>query len=215
MSHRPSTVKLSLSPVEIDGQTVTFRPIRDGIDSEVSGVLEVIEDADGFNVNASYVVSENPPRSHVYWFDQSEIDGITRSLIKEKRRVLIVDDDPDSTHLVKILLEKTGNYVVLEENDADQAHQSARNFRPHAILLDIMMPKTDGSEVAAQIEADPELRSTPIIFLTALITEPETRAGLRIEGHRSLAKPINIPRLIDQIEESLPRVTTTPSRSQE
>ena len=215
MSHRPSTVKLSLSPDEIDGQTVTFRPIRDGIDSEVSGVLEVIEDADGFNVNASYVVSENPPRSHVYWFDQSEIDGITRSLIKEKRRVLIVDDDPDSTHLVKILLEKTGNYVVLEENDADQAHQSARNFRPHAILLDIMMPKTDGSEVAAQIEADPELRSTPIIFLTALITEPETRAGLRIEGHRSLAKPINIPRLIDQIEESLPRVTTTPSRSQE
>ena len=215
MKHRPSTVKLPLSPDEIDGQTVTFRPIRDGMDSEVSGVLEVIEDADGFNVNVSYVVSENPPRSHVYWFDQSEIDGITRSLIKEKRRVLIVDDDPDSTHLVKILLEKTGNYVVLEENDADQAHQSARNFRPHAILLDIMMPKTDGSEVAAQIEADPELCGTPIIFLTALITEPETRAGLRIEGHRSLAKPINIPRLIDQIEESLPRVTTTPSRSQE
>jgi CheY-like chemotaxis protein len=215
MKHRPSTVKLPLPPDEIDGQTVTFRPVRDGIDSEVSGVLEVIEDADGFNVNASYVVSENPPRSHVYWFDQSEIDGIARPLIKEKRRVLIVDDDPDSTHLVKILLEKTGNYVVLEENDADQAHQSARNFRPHAILLDIMMPKTDGSEVAAQIEADPELCGTPIIFLTALVTEPETRAGLRIEGHRSLAKPINIPRLIDQIEESLPRVTTTPSRSQE
>ena len=215
MSHRPPTVKLPLSPDDIDGQTVTFRPIRDGIDSEVSGVLQVIEDADGFNVNASYVVSENPPRSHVYWFDQSEIDGITRSLIKEKRRVLIVDDDADSTHLVKILLEKTGNYVVLEENDADQAHQSARNFRPHAILLDIMMPKTDGSEVAAQIEADPELCGTPIIFLTALITEPETRAGLRIEGHRSLAKPINIPQLIDQIEESLPTVTTTPSRSQE
>ena len=215
MKHRPSTVKLPMSPDEIDGQTVAFRPVRDGIDSEVSGVLEVIEDANGFNVNASYVVSENPPRSHVYWFDQSEIDAIARSLIKEKRRVLIVDDDPDSTHLVKILLEKTGNYVVLEENDADQAHQSARNFRPDAILLDIMMPKTDGGEVAAQIEADPELHGTPIIFLTALITEPETRAGLRIEGHRSLAKPINIPQLIDQIEESVPRLTTTPSRSPE
>jgi len=215
MRHRPPTVKLALSPDEVDGQTVMFRPGRDGIDSEVSGVLEVIEDAEGFNINASYVVSENPPRSHVYWFDQSEVDAITRSLIKEKRRILTVDDDPDSTHLVKILLEKTGNYVVLEENDADQAHQSARNFRPHAILLDIMMPKTDGSEVAAQIEADPELRSTPIIFLTALVTESETKAGLRIEGHRSLAKPINIPRLIDQIEESLPRLTTTPSRSRE
>jgi two-component system, OmpR family, alkaline phosphatase synthesis response regulator PhoP len=178
-------------------------------------VLQVIDDADGFNVNASYVVSENPPRSHVYWFDQSEIDAIARSLIKEKRRVLIVDDEPDSTHLVKILLEKTGNYIVLEENDADQAHQTARNFRPDAILLDIMMPKTDGGEVAAQIEADPELRNTPIIFLTALVTELETKAGLRIEGHRSLSKPINIPQLIDQIEESLPRITTTPSHSQE
>jgi CheY-like chemotaxis protein len=192
-----------------------FKPLRDGIDSEVSGVLQVIEDADGFNVNASYVVSENPPRSHVYWFDQSEMDAIARSLIKEKRRVLIVDDEPDSTHLVKILLEKTGNYIVLEENDADQAHQTARNFRPDAILLDIMMPKTDGGEVAAHIEADPELRNTPIIFLTALVTELETKAGLRIEGHRSLSKPINIPQLIDQIEESLPRITTTPSHSQE
>ncbi len=215
MSHRPPTVKLPQSPDEIDGRTVMFKPLRDGIDSEVPGVLQVIEDADGFNVNASYVVSENPPRSHVYWFDQSEIDVIARSLSKEKRRILIVDDDPDSTHLVKILLEKTGNYVVLEENDADQAHQSARNFRPDAILLDIMMPKTDGGEVAAQIEADAELRNTPIIFLTALVTEPETKAGLRIEGHRSLAKPINIPQLIDQIEESLRHMTTTLSHSQE
>jgi len=203
MSYRPPTVKLPLSPEEIDGRTVTFKPVRDGIDSEVSGVLQVIEAADGFNVNASYIVSQDAPRPRVYWFDQFEIDAIARSLIKEKRRVLIVDDDAESTHLVKILLEKTGHYLVLEENDADEAHQSARNFRPDAILLDIMMPKADGSEVAARIEADPELRSTPIIFLTALVTELETRAGLRIEGHRSLSKPINIPELIEQIEKSL------------
>jgi len=203
MSYRPPTVKLPLSPEEIDGRTVTFKPVRDGIDSEVSGVLQVIEAAEGFNVNASYIVSQDAPRPRVYWFDQFEIDAIARSLIKEKRRVLIVDDDAESTHLVKILLEKTGHYLVLEENDADEAHQSARNFRPDAILLDIMMPKADGSEVAARIEADPELRSTPIIFLTALVTELETRAGLRIEGHRSLSKPINIPELIEQIEKSL------------
>src|SRR5213596_2376228 len=215
MSYRPPTVKLPMPPEKIDGQTVTFRPVRDGIDSEVSGVMQVIEEANGFNVNASYIVSQNPPLCRVYWFDKSEIHAIAGSAVKEKRRILIVDDDPESTHLVKILLEKTGNYIVLEENDAEEAHQSARNFRPDAILMDIMMPKTDGGEVAAQIEADPELRGTPIIFLTALVTEPETKAGLRIEGHRSLAKPINIPQLIDQIEESLPHTTTTPSHSQE
>src|SRR2546422_3130128 len=207
MGYRPPTVKLPIPPEKIDGQTVTFKPVRDGIDLEVPGVMQVIEDANGFNVNASYIVSQDPPLCRVYWFDQSEIDAIAKAAVKEKRRILIVDDDPESTHVVKILLERTGRYLVLEENDAAKAHQSAQNFRPDVILLDIMMPKTDGGEVAAQIEADPELQSTPIIFLTALVTEPETKAGLRIEGHRSLAKPVNIPDLINQIEESLPRTT--------
>jgi CheY-like chemotaxis protein len=204
MSYRPPTVRLPLCVEKIDGQSVTFRPVRDGIDFKVTGVIQVVENADGFNVNASYIVGQDPPQSRVYWFDQCEIDAVARSLAKEKRRILIVDDDADSTHLVKILLEKTGGYVVLEENDSAVAHQSARTFRPDVILLDIMMPKTDGAELAAQIEADPELHGTPIIFLTALITKPETNTGLRIEGHRSLAKPINIPELIDHIEESLP-----------
>jgi CheY-like chemotaxis protein len=186
---------------KIDGRTATFRPMRDGIDSEVSGVIQVIENGNGFNVNASYIVSQNPPLCRVYWFDQSEIDAIARSAVKEKRRILIIDDDRESTNLVKILLEKTGSYLVLEENDATKAHQSAQNFRPDVILLDIMMPKTDGGEVAVQIEADPELQRTPIIFLTALVTEHETKIGLRIQGHRSLAKPINIPELINGIEE--------------
>src|SRR5207245_3156516 len=192
MKLRPPTVKLPIPPEKIDGQTVTFKPVRDGIDLEVPGVMQVIEDANGFNVNASYIVSQNPPLCRVYWFDQPEIDAIAKLAVKEKPRILIVDDDREITRLVKILLERTGRYLVLEENDAAKAHQSAQNFRPDVILLDIMMPKTDGGEVAAQIEADPELQSTPIIFLTALVTEPETKAGLRIEGHRSLAKPVNI-----------------------
>jgi CheY-like chemotaxis protein len=210
MKYRPPTVKLPIPPEKIDGQTVTFRPVRDGIDSEVSGVMQVIEEADGFNVNASYIVSQNPPLSRVYWFDQSEIDAIAGSAVKEKRRILIVDDDRESTHLVKILLERTGSYLVLEENDATKAYQSAQNFKPDVILLDIMMPETDGAEVAAQIEADPELQRTPIIFLTALVTKPETKAGLRIQRHLSLAKPINIPELINGIEENLPAIARDP-----
>ena len=120
-----------------------------------------------------------------------------------KRRILIVDNDRDTTHLVKILLERTGRYSVLEENDATKAHQSAQNFRPDLILLDIVMPETDGGEVAAQIQADPELQGTPVIFLTALVTNSEAKAGLRIQGHPFLAKPINIPELINGIEENL------------
>ena len=123
--------------------------------------------------------------------------------VDRKQRILIVDNDRNTTHLVKILLEKTGRFSVLEENDATKAHQSAQNFRPDLILLDIVMPETDGGEVAAQIQADPELQRTPVIFLTALVTETETKTGLRIQGHPFLAKPINIPELINGIEENL------------
>jgi CheY-like chemotaxis protein len=123
---------------------------------------------------------------------------------KERACILIVDDDRDTTHLVKVLLERTGHYLVLEENDATRAHWSALNFRPDVILLDIMMPAKDGGEVAARIHADPKLENTPIIFLTALVTRAEAKSGLNIQGHSFLAKPVSIPELIDAIEEHLP-----------
>jgi len=123
---------------------------------------------------------------------------------KEKRRILIVDNDPNTTHLVNVLLERTGRYLVLEENDASKAHQSARNFRPDLILLDVVMPETDGGEVAARVEADPELHNTPIVFLTALVTRAEAKSGLHIQGHPFLAKPVSIPELITAIEQYLP-----------
>ncbi len=136
---------------------------------------------------------------------ESSWSGSTaKRVVEEKRRILIVDNDRESTHVVKILLERTGRYLVLEQNDATKAHQSARNFRPDVILLDIVMPDTDGGEVAAQIQADPELQRTPIIFLTALVTKAEAKTGLRIQGHPFLAKPISIPELIKGIEENLP-----------
>ncbi len=136
---------------------------------------------------------------------ESSWSGSTaKRVVEEKRRILIVDNDRESTHVVKILLERTGRYLVLEENDAAKAHQSARNFRPDVILLDVVMPETDGGEVAAQIQADPDLQRTPIIFLTALVTKAEAKAGLRIQGHPFLAKPISIPELIKGIEENLP-----------
>jgi two-component system cell cycle response regulator len=66
------------------------------------------------------------------------------------------------------------------------------------------MPETDGGEVAAWIQTDPALHRIPIVFLTALVTAAEGRAGLRIHGHPFLAKPISLPALIKGIEENLP-----------
>ena len=125
------------------------------------------------------------------------------SVLEQNRRILVVDDDRDGTRLIKILLEKINHYLVLEENDAAKAHETARDFRPDLILLDIMMPQIDGVDIAAQIDADPELQRTPIIFLTALATDAEAKAGISFQGHPVLAKPINILELINRIEENL------------
>jgi CheY-like chemotaxis protein len=135
--------------------------------------------------------------------DFSWPDSTTTSRVNEKRRILIVDNDTNATHLVRILLEKTGQYSVLEENNSTRAYRSALIFRPDLILLDVVMPIRDGGEIAAQIRADPELQNTPIIFLTALVTPTEARAGVHIDGHPFLAKPINIQELIRTIDEHL------------
>jgi CheY-like chemotaxis protein len=132
------------------------------------------------------------------------LESSSGSLAKGKRRILIVDDDSNSTHLVKILLERSGPYLVLEENDPTKADQTAHSFKPDVILLDIVMPKLDGGELATQIEADHELHDTPILFLTALVTHGEAKGGLHIQGHPLVAKPISIPELIDAIENHLP-----------
>jgi CheY-like chemotaxis protein len=123
---------------------------------------------------------------------------------KEKTSILIIDNNRDFTHAARVVLEKTRRYVVGEENDASKAHQTARDLKPDLILLDIAMPETDGGEVAARIQSDPELHRVPIVFLTALVTAAEGRSGLRIQGHSFLAKPISLPELIKGIEANLP-----------
>jgi CheY-like chemotaxis protein len=124
--------------------------------------------------------------------------------IKNKPCILLVDNNHDFTRSAKLALEKTGRYIVFEENDATKAHQTARNLKPDLILLDVAMPETDGGEVAARIQSDPVLHQTPIVFLTGLVTRDETRSGLYIQGLPFLAKPISFSDLIEGIEENLP-----------
>ena len=117
---------------------------------------------------------------------------------------MIVDDNRDFTYSAKLALERTGRYSVWQENEPARAHQTAQRVKPDLILLDIVMPETDGGEVAARIESDPTLHRTPIVFLTALVTKAEARPDLQIQGHPFLAKPISIPELVAGIERHLP-----------
>jgi CheY-like chemotaxis protein len=106
-----------------------------------------------------------------------------------RKRIFIVDDEPGFTRLMKLGLERVGDYDVLEENEASMAACVARKFRPDIIFLDLIMPRIRGDEIAAQIRADPELAGVPIIFLTALVSESLCRVH---ESCPILPKPIGL-----------------------
>ena len=120
----------------------------------------------------------------------------------KKTRVFIVDDESGFTRLIKLTLEKSGRFLVLEENDGTQAWLAAREFAPDIVFLDIVMPKLDGGEVAQQIRSDPALAHVPIIFLTAIVSQKETKN--EIGGYPFLAKPVSLDALIQCIEEHVP-----------
>ena len=119
-----------------------------------------------------------------------------------KKKIMVVDDEAGFTHLLKLVMPR---YEIKEENDARQAVQTAKSFRPDLILLDVIMPSMDGGEVASKIRADFSLRHIPIVFLTAIVSTKETSgAACDIGGFPFLAKPVSSEALTRCIEEHLP-----------
>jgi CheY-like chemotaxis protein len=120
------------------------------------------------------------------------------------KRILIVDDEAAITRSLKLTLEATAGYEVRTENDSSRAIDAAREFHPQLILLDVLMPGLDDCDVSARLHADPELRDTPIVFLTALANNEETGGRVVVAGSTVyLAKPVDTEELIKCIERTL------------
>ncbi len=120
------------------------------------------------------------------------------------KKILVVDDEAILTKMVKMNLERTGNYQVRTENEGSKALQAAREFKPDLIFMDVMMPDMSGDEAIAEIRDDPNLSSTPYVFMTAIVSKSETEEmGSSIGGNEFLAKPVKTEELISTIERIL------------
>jgi two-component system alkaline phosphatase synthesis response regulator PhoP len=84
-----------------------------------------------------------------------------------KKRVLVVDDEPDFSMLVKKYLEKAGFQVEMAFNGAEGIEKVHAN-PPDAIVLDVMMPEKDGYQVCGELKGDPKYADIPIVLLTAV-----------------------------------------------
>ena len=120
-----------------------------------------------------------------------------------KLRILVVDNEPASTRLVRLTLEKHGLFEVCEINDSRRAVSAAQRFQPGLILLDVEMPAMDGGEVAEAMRAQKGLGKVPIVFMTSLVTEDEAGHNIFCNGSRVLAKPVTVGKLVRCVGELL------------
>ena len=120
------------------------------------------------------------------------------------KKILIIDDEEKFTKYVKLNLEATGKYEVRVENNGARGLEAAKAFKPDLILLDVMMPDMDGSEVSEQLKEEDSCKNIPVVFLTAIVTNKEiNEKGSVIGGHPFIAKPINLKNLISSIEQNM------------
>jgi len=122
----------------------------------------------------------------------------------EKKKILVVDDEPDVTDLVAYHLKAKGFHVE-SLNDATASIARARSFQPDLVILDIMVPHLSGIQVCRILRADNKLAKVPIVFLTAKAETHDRIEGLESGADDYLSKPFSPKELVLRVESILRR----------
>src|ERR1700685_3829322 len=126
------------------------------------------------------------------------------------KKILLIEDDADLFSLLKYNLEKEG-FALSGLQTGKGAIELCRQVRPDLILLDIMLPDSDGLDICKAIRKDPDLSAVPIIFLTARASETDRIVGLELGANDYVVKPFFVRELIARIKLQF-RNQTAPAR---
>jgi excisionase family DNA binding protein len=165
------------------------------------------------------------PRTVSKWFDTGKLRGYripgsrdrripVNQLVKFMRahglplngldggtlRVLLVDDEPETLELMKDMFATNPKYEVETAGNGFEAGMAAQRFRPHVILLDLMLTDVDGRQVCKNIKQNPNLAAVKVVAVSGQLT---TRQGqkLQAEGFDGfLAKPFTMAGVLDVVE---------------
>lgn len=118
------------------------------------------------------------------------------------RRILVVDDHPDNIMVLRARLEARG-YLVESAEDGQEALEKIYASPPDLVLLDVMMPKIDGMEVARRVKSDRSLPFIPVIMQTALDSTESMVQGLDAGADDYISKPINFKELEARVKSLL------------
>src|SRR5689334_18615369 len=111
------------------------------------------------------------------------------------KKILLIEDDADLFSLLQYNLEKEG-FQLTGQQTGRGALELCRKIRPDLLLLDIMLPDSDGLDICQGIRSDPDLAALPIIFLTARADETDRIIGLEIGANDYVVKPFSVRELI-------------------
>lgn len=117
-------------------------------------------------------------------------------------RIVVADDDPQVTELLRFKLERSG-YEVLSVDDGGKAVDLVRTTRPDLAIVDIMMPVMDGFQVLRALKSDPDTMEIPVILLTARGLEEDIEKGYESGAVAYFRKPFSISELAEQVESLL------------
>ena len=116
----------------------------------------------------------------------------------ESQRILVVDDEPNIADVISMALRYQG-FEVETAGDGASALQAVASFRPHLLVLDIMLPDVDGFEVARRLKGEERTRSIPIVMLTALDRDEHRQRSKQMGVVAYLTKPFDPDRLMEAI----------------
>jgi DNA-binding response OmpR family regulator len=122
--------------------------------------------------------------------------------MEPKRRVLIVDDEPNIVLSLEFLLRQQG-YEVSVARDGEEALASASRMRPDLVVLDVMLPGLDGFEVCRRLRERPELTGLKILLLTARGRDVDRVRGLEEGADAYVSKPFSTRELMKTVAELL------------
>jgi CheY-like chemotaxis protein len=112
--------------------------------------------------------------------------------------ILVVDDDPVIQKLLSVNFEMEG-YEVVTAGDGVAGLEAVGTHRPDLVLLDVMMPRMDGVEVARRLKGDEATRSIPIILLSAKAQSADIESGLAAGADDYVTKPFDPLELLDKV----------------
>jgi DNA-binding response OmpR family regulator len=118
-------------------------------------------------------------------------------MVRNKQKIVIIDDDKDIAEVVGLLLEMEG-YNPVTQYSGRNALENIRKYKPDLILLDVMLDGLDGRDICRQLKADPELQNIPVIMISA--TANRDNIG---NPDYFIAKPFGIEEMVSSVNSFL------------